>query len=438
MLFNKRKTIAPNLSPSDLPFSLESLESRDMLSVVSVVASGDMGGEFFELEIAGESAGVFRTTQQLTEYRVTTPETVKAEQVRIIFSGDLYDPENGVDRNLNVDYITIDGRRFETEAANTFASGVWDPAVGAVVEGFLQTEKLVTNGFFAFGTYPDATYESTIIEIDASSSAGNGEILELQIRGEIVASYQLLDNPLTGGFDGPQKFTFEAEGTVTADDIRIIFSNDEIFERTIKGVTSTIDRNLTIDSITVAGQKYYTDSLAVYSTGVWDSDTSGIVPGFGKGKTLHSNGYFQYSTNTVATTTIVVDTSTANGDGERYDLQIAGVTVAQTVLSDNPFQAGYQGQRELVIEVPGEVQISDIRIVFTNDAVFEQTISGLVRTVDRNLRINSVTVNGITYLTDDDSVFSTGVWNEAVGGPQPGFGLGDTLHTNGYFQYGRG
>lgn len=411
-----------------------------MLSVVSVAASGDMGGEFFEVEIAGETAGVFRTTQELTEFRVDTPDTVTADQVRILFSGDIYDPANGVDRNLNIDFIEIDGRKFETEAASTFASGVWDANAGAVGEGFFQTEKLVTDGFFQFGNFPPSTYDSTIIEIDASSSAqfgGEGEILELQIRGETVASYQIFDNPVIGGFQGRTHFVYEADGLVTADDIRIAFNNDAVFERNLKGFVSTIDRNLTVDSITVAGQKYYTDSDSVFSIGVWESDTSGPVSGFGKGITLHSNGYFQYSSN-VSPSTIVVDTSTARGDGERYDLQIDGVTVAQSVLSDNPFQAGYQGETELVYQASGEVDISDIRIIFTNDDVFQQNLKGLIVTVDRNLRINGVNVDGIFYATDDESVFSTGVWDQELAAPRSGVGLGDTLHVNGYFQYGQG
>ena len=181
----------------------EPLERRDLLSVVTVAASGDMGGEFFEVEIDGESAGVFRTTQELTEYRVDTPQRVTADQVRINFTGDIYDPVNGVDRNLNVDFITIDGRVFETEAANTFATGVWDPESGAVSEGFFETEKLVSNGYFEFGTYPPSTYDSTLIEIDAGNASGDGEILELQIRGQTVASYELFDIPFTGFFDGP-------------------------------------------------------------------------------------------------------------------------------------------------------------------------------------------------------------------------------------------
>ena len=368
-----------------------------MLSVVTVMASGDMGGEFFEVEIDGASAGVFRTTQDFTEYRVDTAKAVTADQLRINFTGDIYDPANGVDRNLNVDFITIDGRRFETEAANTFATGVWDPSSDSVGEGHFQTEKLVTDGYFDFGTYPASTYDSTIIEIDASSSeflGGDGEILELQINGQTVASYQITDIPVIGGFQGQTHFMYEAEGIVTADDIRITFNNDAVFEQNLKGFVSTVDRNLTVDSITVAGQKYYTDSDSVYSTGVWESDTSGPVAGFGKGITLQSNGYFQYNAD-VPMSTVVVDTSTANGNGERYDLQIDGLTVAQRVLIDNPFQAGYQGETVFVFEAAGEVDVTDVRIVFTNDDVFQQNLKGLISTVDRNLTINSVTVDGV-------------------------------------------
>lgn len=433
MLF--KKPVSPEVRDHESPFAIEPLERRDMLSVVTVMASGDMGGEFFDVEVDGESVAVFRTTKQLTEYRIDTADVLTADQVRINFTGDLYDPANGVDRNLNVDFITIDGRKFETEAANTFATGVWDSASMSVGEGFLETEKLVTNGYFDFGTYPSSTYDSTIIEIDARHAGGDGEILELQIGGETVASYVLFDIPFTGGFDGPTQFVYEANGVVTADDIRIAFNNDDVFEQNIKGFVSTVDRNLTVDSITVAGQKYYTASSSVFSTGVWDADTGGPVAGFGLGNTLHTNGYFQFSSE-VASSTIVVDTSTAQGVGERYDLQIDGVTVAQTVLSDNPFQAGYQGQTELVFEAPTEVSISDIRIVFTNDDIFQRNLKGLISTVDRNLTINAVTVDGTTYLTDDESVFSTGAWDLEAGGTRPGFGLGDTLHTNGYFQYG--
>ena len=433
MLFRKQKS--PEANDQTTPLMIEPLERRDMLSAVTVMASGDMGGEFFDVQIDGESAAVFRTTQEFTEFRFDTDETITADQVRINYIGDVYDPANGIDTNLNVDFITIDGRKFETEASNTFATGVWNPETNSVSEGFFQTEKLVSNGYFQFGEFPASTYNSTFIEIDTSNAGGDGEILELQIRGETVASYTLIDNPFNGGSDVPTSFVFEADGIVTADDIRIAFNNDDVFEQNINGFVRTVDRNLTVDSITVAGQKFNTDSDSVFSTGIWDSDVNAAVAGFGRGSTLHTNGFFQFSSD-IGSTTIVVDTSTASGFGERYDLQIDGVTVAQTVLSDNPFQSGYQGQTQLVFEAPGDVAISDIRIVFTNDGITTRNLKGLISNADRNLTINSVTVDGTTFLTNDDSVFSTGIWDSDLEGPLAGFGLGDTLHVNGYFQYG--
>ena len=431
----RRKTKSSGACRHESSLTIETLERRDMLSAITVMASGDMGGEFFDVRIGDESAAVFRTTQEFTEFRFDTSDAVTADQIRINFIGDRYDPANGIDTNLNIDFITIDGRKFETEAANTFATGVWNPNTNSVGEGFLQTEKLVSNGFFQFGEYPASTYDSTIIEIDTSSAGGDGERLELQIRGETVASYTLSDNPFTGGNDVPTSFVFEADGIVTADDIRIAFNNDDVFELNLKGIVKTVDRNLTVNSITVAGQKFNTNSDSVFSTGVWDPNANAAVAGFGKGNTLHTNGYFQFSSD-IGTTTIVVDTSTATGFGERYDLQIDGVTVAHTILNDNPFQQGYQGQGQLVYEAPGEVSISDIRIVFTNDGITTRNLKGLISNADRNLTINSVTVDGSTFLTNDASVFSTGVWDSSLDGPNPGFGLGDTLHVNGYFQYG--
>ena len=42
-------------------------------------------------------------------------------------------------------------------------------------------------------------------------------------------------------------------------------------------------------------------------------------------------------------------------------------------------------------------------------------------------------IDGNEFATDEDSVFSTGTWRD--GAATPGFGRGNTLHVNGYFQY---
>ncbi|QEG02814.1 Quinoprotein glucose dehydrogenase B precursor [Stieleria maiorica] len=74
------------------------------------------------------------------------------------------------------------------------------------------------------------------------------------------------------------------------------------------------------------------------------------------------------------------------------------------------------------------VSIDDIRIHFTND-LYRPEID-----FDRNLRIDRIVVDGVTYQTEDPAVFSTGSWRPEDG-VTPGFRQTEYLHTNGYFQF---
>ena len=68
---------------------------------------------------------------------------------RIVFLNDEYDPANGVDRNLLVDFIEVDDVRYETEAPTTFSTGTWLPEDG-LVAGFRESEVLHSSGYFQF------------------------------------------------------------------------------------------------------------------------------------------------------------------------------------------------------------------------------------------------------------------------------------------------
>ena len=54
-----------------------------------------------------------RVFQQLT---FETDQNISADQIRIEFTNDLFDAATGLDRNLFVDRIVIDGETFQTEA----------------------------------------------------------------------------------------------------------------------------------------------------------------------------------------------------------------------------------------------------------------------------------------------------------------------------------
>ena len=80
-------------------------------------------------------------------------------------------------------------------------------------------------------------------------------------------------------------FTFEVDDALSVSDLRLNFLND-LFE---PGVT---DRNLTIESVTFNGENFDLNASNVFSTGTW-TRADGVVSGFGRGNTLHANGFIE-------------------------------------------------------------------------------------------------------------------------------------------------
>ena len=203
---------------------------------------------------------------------------------------------------------------------------------------------------------------------------------------------------------------------MTADRVRVVFLND-LFDP----ATGT-DRNLVVENIVVDGETFQTDSPEVFSTGTWTQADSSVTPGFGRGNTLHSNGYFQYDdSSTISTTSITVNAGGSVG-AESFALQIDGTTVRTW----NNIGTNVRGFSH---EASGVVTADQVRVVFLNDLLDPATGA------DRNLTVDNIVVGGVTYETEAPEVFSTGTWTAADSTVAPGFGRGDTLHANGYFQY---
>ena len=261
--------------PSTL--QLEALESRMMLSSVQIFASGDLGGEQFDLQIDGQTVQQFTVSQEPSVFEFQTDQTISADQVRIQFTNDFFDPANGIDSNLVVDAIEIDGTRFETESPTVFSTGTFTDADG-IVDGFGRGETLHTNGFFQFSS-AGASVDSGSLEVRARGFVGNEQfnvIVDGQIAGTFTASTQ------------DQSFFVDAGPDATPGDVQVEFLNDQF------DPANGIDSNLVVDFITVNGQTVQTEDGSVFSTGTF-TDADGIVDGFGRGEILHTNGFFQFA-----------------------------------------------------------------------------------------------------------------------------------------------
>ena len=244
-------------------------------------------------------------------------------------------------------------------------------------------------------------YDGIVIQ---AAGTTNSEQFLLQIDGSTVATFNDIGGDADAGIF--ETYTYDATG-ITAGQVRIVFTNDLIDENG--------DRNLRIDNVTIGGTIIETESAGVYSTGTW-TEADGIQAGFGRGDTLHANGYFQFG---LPETTITVRASGDEGT-ELFELLIDGDSIGQAFVSTS-FDT-------YAFSYAGDVEASQLRIVFSGDQY--DSASGL----DTNLHVDWVDVAGVTYQTDSADVYSTGTRTAA--GVMPGFARGETLHTDGYFQFG--
>lgn len=383
---------------------------------ITIAAAGVENTEQMRVLIGGQTAATFNDIggdayAGVFENYTVNLDGVSVDDIRIEFTNDFFDEAAGIDRNLRVDKITVDGVDYETESPTVFSTGTWLPADG-VVSGFRENEFLHTTGYFDFSGAPIG--DGSLITVDAQGETGQ-ESFELQIDGQTVARFDDV-------FTTSNSYTFRADSTVTADQVRVVFVNDSIDPQT------GADRNLTVDKISIDGVEFETEAPTVFSTGTWKS-ADGIVPGFRESETLHANGYFQYGVSDPDPNpdpgTVVIRAAGTTGQ-ESIDLQIAGLTVA--TYSDLGDGADTRAFREFVYQASGPVDPGDVRLVFTNDLFDDAT------GVDRNVLVDHIRLDGETFETEAADVFSTGTWL-AADGVTPGFRQSETLHTNGYFQF---
>ena len=287
-----------------------------MLSTVQILAAGSENTETMELVIDGQVAqswsniGGNAATGAFQVFSFETANTVTPSQIRVQLASDVFDQAAGIDENLRVDAIAIDGVRYETESPDVFSTGTWKPADG-IVPGFRQDEVLHATGYFQFADPSNGA--TTNITVNAFGSEG-AESFALQIDGETVRTFNNIGTSL-------RSFQFQAAGDVTADQVRVVFLND-----LLDPATGT-DRNLVVENIVVDGETFQTDSPEVFSTGTWTQADSSVTPGFGRGNTLHSNGYFQYDDSSTGSTTNITVNARGSVGAESFALQIDGTTV---------------------------------------------------------------------------------------------------------------
>ena len=388
--------------------SVEQLEERMMLSTVQIFAAGTLGGEQLQLQIDGVAVETFTTgaganSGNFQSFFFETNDTITADNVRIAFLNDFFDPNTGADSNLVVDAIVVDGVRTETESPGVFSTGTFLNADG-IQPGFRQSETLHANGFFQFAN----ANSGTNIGIRARGFEG-GEQFNVILNGQVAATFTT-----TTSF---QTFQFNAGSNVSIADLDIEFFGD-VFDP-----GQGIDTNLVVDFVTIDGVRHDTEASTTFSTGTF-LNADGIQPGFRQSETLHANGIFSFfdpgqGSQGNGSDNIQIR---ARGDegGEQFRVLSNGVLLGEFTTSTQ-FQTFQINTDDYT---PG----SNLRIEYFGD-VFDPANG-----IDTNLVVDSVTINGDTRQVEDPSTFGFGTFLNSIGGFAEGFNQSETLHANGFFE----
>ena len=369
------------LIESNLIASTASLASVSVALPITIRAAGEEGDEQLQLQINGTAVQTWNNvggnpdTGQFQTFTYDGGAGVTADQVRVVFTNDLYQPSQGIDRNLHVDSVEINGTLFQTEDPSVFSTGTWQD--GAITPGFKESEVLHAGGYFQYAEEPGGG--GSQFSIFAAGSE-NSETMELWIGGSRAETW----TNVGGNADQNQfvRFDFTANSNVDINDVQVRFTNDLYLNN------GEVDRNLRVDRIVLDGTTYQTEAPIVFSTGTWQD--GGISPGFKQSEWLHGEGYFQYGdSGTSDPGTIALETSNITVD---EDAGSVAVRVLRSGGSDGTVTVDYATVTSSA--TAGQDYIEQSGTLTFADGVTEQSI--------------------IIPILNDDDVESTEVFNVTI------------------------
>ncbi|MCG8449824.1 MAG: hypothetical protein MI725_09630, partial [Pirellulales bacterium] len=374
------------LSSRQLRF--ERLEQRRLLaaSTIELFAAGQTNEETMELQIDGVTVATFANVggdavnRVFQSYSYTHPTAVTLDQLRVAFTNNLGSAP-GVDRNLRVDRLVLDGVSHETEAPTTFSTGTWDPVTDCS-PGAKQSEWLHCDGYFA---YSEPGGQATV-EILAAGET-NEETMELQIDGVTVATFANIGGDAVNRVF--QSYSYVHPTPLTLDQIRVAFTNNGVS-------TGGGDINLRVDKIVLNGVSYETEAPTTFSTGTWDP-VNGCSPGAKVSEWMHCDGYFEYGLPANGSTFEIHAAGETNE--ETMELQIDGLAVATfTNVGGDAVNRVFE---VYTYTHTSPVTIDQVRVAFTNNGV--STLGE-----DINLRVDKLILDGTTFQSEASDTFSTG------------------------------
>ena len=107
-------------------------------------ARGTTGNEEIHLRVNGSVVASFTAQIEWNTFSYDLPANVRANEVELAFVND------AADRDLAVDWLAVDGTRYQSEASTTLQSGHYATSRGGCYEGSSSSEWLFCAGWFRY------------------------------------------------------------------------------------------------------------------------------------------------------------------------------------------------------------------------------------------------------------------------------------------------
>ncbi len=114
---------------------------------LTVRARGYTGDELFDVVVNGSTVASVAVSTDVADYTVDVPADAAIGDIKILFTNDAV--AGDYDRNLYVDYVMLEGTRYESESSSTYVDGSFRD--GTCQAGNLLTEVLHCQGHFEYG-----------------------------------------------------------------------------------------------------------------------------------------------------------------------------------------------------------------------------------------------------------------------------------------------
>lgn len=257
-------------------------------------------------------------------------------------------------------------------------------------------------------------YAATLpITIFAAGEMGD-ENIALQIDGNTVAQWSNIGGDYANG--GFNAFNYDNDSPVSADRIRVVFTNDLYVE----GVA---DRNVRVDRVVVDGVEFQTESPSVFSTGSW-RDGIGIQPGNPESEFLHAGGYFQYNESARSSDHFLTIYAAGQTGTESMELLIDSEVVQRWDNVGGDLTSRNFGTFVYASDEPIDANRVRVRLVD----------GSMSPGADKNLVVDKIMIDGVAHEAEASDVISTGTW-KANDGVVSGYRNSEWLHATGFFQF---